>query len=298
MADVSSDAPSVCKVSYHIQLGTAFDAGQSLTWTLVTGESLVQGNVFAPRPRKYRAALPKLASSYDGTPAPLSKLDRLFGTGQSADNVSSVCVLRAPEIMQTAARFCPDGHWFSGLGARMVQYRGVLSPAPVTVFLSLRNPALMLSEAWASGKYPGFDAAPPDPFDLQWATVLADLRAHCPDVPIVAWPAEDMATIWRRILVAAVGDRIDVPASAQIQFAKSVMREDGWASLDTYLATHPDMPDTFRTRVIGMFIGRFPIIPNVSIPGWSTEVEARMADHYAADLAVVDQMDGVTLIKG
>lgn len=284
-------------MSFNIQLGTAFDAGQSLVWTLVTGASLRDGDVFAPRPRKYRAELPKLAASYDGVPASPSDLDAMFGIGSSDPDARSLWILRAPELMQSTAHFCPDGRWFPDLGARAARYAGVLSPAPVTFLMSLRNPAVMLSEAWASGKYPGFESAPPDPFALRWASVLADLRAQCPDARIIAWCAEDIAAIWNRVLTATVNGQVDVSTEAQIQFAKSQMREDGCASLDTYLAAHPDMPDTFRTRVIGMFMGRFPKVPDVAIPGWSSEAELRMEDHYADDLDLVAQMDGVTLIR-
>jgi hypothetical protein len=291
-------SPVVASMSFNIQLGTAFDAGQSLVWTLVTGESLRHGHVFVPRPRKYRTVLPKLAASYDGVPASPSELDAMFGIGSSDPDAVSLCVLRAPALMQSKARFCPDGCWFPDLGARLARYTGILSPAPVTFLLSLRNPAVMLSEAWASGKYPGFDSAPPDPFALRWASVLADVRAQCPDARIVVWRAEDMAAIWNRVLTATINGQVDISTDTQIQFAKSQMQEDGWASLDTYLAAHPDIPDTFRTRVIGMFIGRFPKLPDVAIPGWSSEAELLMDDHYADDLDRVAQMEGVTLIRG
>ncbi|MFL4472313.1 hypothetical protein ACERZ8_21405 [Tateyamaria armeniaca] len=159
----------------------------------------------------------------------------------------------------------------------------------------------MLSQAWVSGEYLGIDVIAPDPFELRWAAVLREVRQSCPEVPIVAWAAEESPMIWGRVLKAAAQTDTDFSDAAQMQVANGLMNEEGGARLADYLKDHPDMPAALRARVIGIFLKRFAkeedVVAEIAIPGWSDEAQARMDQHYADDLADVAQIEGVELIR-
>jgi len=289
------------QISYTVQIGTDFDYGQKLFWTLAAEKFLQAHNVFATRPRFYRKMWADLAARYDGTPAGADALNAMFHLDRADPDADLHFVLKVTELMQPAQHFCPAGDWLFDLGARAARYRGVLAPSPVTFMISLRNPAIMLSEAWASGDYPGFDVLPPDPFRLSWPSVLRDLRQQCPDAAIIAWTAEESPIVWGRVLKAAAGLDADFSIPSQIHIARRLMSEEGAERLEKYLESHPGMPEDLRTRVITIFLKRFAredaVEADIVIPGWTEALQDQIDDRYAADLEEVRGIEGVTLIS-
>lgn len=289
------------EISYTIQIGTAFDGGQDLIWSLVGQESLREKNVIVKRPRFFRKKLAELADAFEGAPAGPDDLNEMFSVDQVDPETDLHFVLKVNELMQPAQNFCPAGDWFYGLGQNAAKYRGVLTPSPVTFLISLRNPAIMLSDAYDSNAYPGLDVVLPDPFQLSWATVLQDLRTHCPDVPIIAWSAEQAPVIWGRVLQAVVGSDIALTDEAKTHIARNLLNEEGVKRLETYLASNAEMPEHLREDVFGIFLKYFQkedeMETDIAIPDWTEELQARIEDHYAADLDAVRQIEGVTLIE-
>ncbi|MCX7560660.1 hypothetical protein OS190_13865 [Sulfitobacter sp. F26204] len=285
---------------FTIQIGTAFDNGQELIWTLKKEATSHDGGLIIPRPRKYRRELAKMAHAYEDTPAGTAKLQELLGVELGRGAQQSRCFLSVKELMQSGENFCPEGKWFRGLGERAARYCGLFSPSPLRIMISLRNPAALLSDAWSSGNYAGFDAVAPDPFDLSWADVLNDVRACCPDVPVIAWPAEESPLIWHQVLHAATQKPSEVPLAAGIHLAERLMTEEGGQRLAAYLEQHQDLPPEKRSRAVALFLDKFKVEDteqdNLSIPGWNQEKQRLMQEHYAADLEKVSKIEGVTLL--
>lgn len=257
--------------------------------------------VLVPRPKWYRDLLAALAARTGDTPASPDALDAMFGLDQTEEARDLHCVLRVVELMEPPPHFCPAGDWFYDIGRRAAGYCAALAPAPVNFMISLCNPAHLLSEAMASGAYPGIEVIAPDPFDLQWAVVLRSLRDSCPDAPIIAWNADEAPMIWGRIIAAAVQRDAAFSPAATMQAAQGLMNEEGSARLAQYLDSHEGMPDALRAQVISIFLKRFPqkdvVHPEIVLPGWDEKVQARMDQHFASDLNDVAEIEGVTFIR-
>lgn len=289
------------QISYTLQIGTRFDGGVPLIWSIMRDEGLHARGVVVPRPKRYRNLLAARVAAFDGTPASRDNLNALFGLDQHNPDSDLHFVLRITDLMQPPRHFCPAGDWFYEIGPRAAHYRSVLAPAPVTFAISVCNPAVMLSRAWASGEYPGIDVIVPDPFELRWATVLREVRQSCPEAPIIAWAAEEAPMIWGQVLKAVARTESDFSEAAQMHAANAVMNEEGKMRLSDYLNSHADMPADLRARVISIFLKRFVKEgegkADIAIPGWSDAMQARMDQHYAEDLAEVAQIEGVDLIR-
>ena len=289
------------QISYTLQFGTRFDGGLPLIWSMLADAGLEARGIVVPRPKRYRDLLAARVAAFDGTPASPEELNAMLGLDQLDQQRDLHFVLRITDLMQPPAHFCPAGDWFFEIGPRAAHYRSIFAPAPMTFALSLSNPAVMLSQAWASGEYPGIDVVTPDPFQLHWSVVLRELRESCPEAAIIAWTAEESPMIWDRVLRAVSGTGVDFSNEANIHVAKLLMNEEGSARLADYLASHPNMPDALRARVIGIFLKRFAredeVETEIVIPGWSDDAQARMDAHYAADLDEVAGIEGVTLIR-
>lgn len=272
-----------------------------MIWSLLKQASLNGENVYIPRPRTYRKQLAKLASQFGSTS--FERQD-LFGTlpldyGEPEQDLH--IVLKITDLMEPAQNFCPAGDWFFNLGQHAARYRSLLAPSEMKFMISLCNPAMLVSSAWSSGNYSGFDVIPPDPFALKWANILSDLRKHCSDVPIIAWSAEDAPMVWGQVLDAAVHPVAEISVAAEIHLAKHLMNNEGIRRLTEYLEQHKNMPRDKRARIISIFLNAFPqkdAQPSeVSIPDWDKGKQDRMDAQYAADLAEVAKIEGVTLIR-
>jgi len=288
------------KIQYTIQLGTSFDEGQELIWSLVKEPWITQENIYVHRPRFYRSHLSRLAAQADGTQAGPQDLQKMFHLDQTDPDQDLHFVLNMTEPMQPETHFYADGKWFDGLGVRAARLRAVLSPAPVQFMLCLRNPAMLLSAALTSGDYPAYDAALPNPFTLRWTDVVHDLRAHLPDAPITVWCAEESPLIWGKVLSSFGAPEHELTLDGQTHLARSLMNDEGGKRLTEYLREHPDLTDDLRARVISIFIEKFTppekLEANVAIPAWSEDKQIRMDALYAADLEQVAKIDGVTFI--
>ena len=287
-------------IQFTIQLGTAFDEGQQLIWSLVKEPWIEDENIYVHRPRFYRNQLSKLAAQPGGGAAGPDDLQKMFHLDQADPEQDLHFVLNVTEPMQPEPHFYANGTWFEGLGDRAARLRAVLAPAPVAFMLCLRNPAMLLSDALASTEYSGFEADLPNPFTLSWANVLRDLRTHVPDVPITVWCAEESPLIWGRVLSAVGAPPEKLTLEAHIHLAKSLMNAEGSKRLTKYLHQRPELPDELRARVISIFIEKFTppekLEADVTIPDWSEDKQLRMDASYAADLEEVATIDGVTFI--
>jgi hypothetical protein len=287
-------------LSFTIQIGTNFDLGQDLVWTLKSDPLMSANNVSVPRPKRYRKTLPDLVESDEAMAITNKEIVTMVGLDPEKVDKKQHLFLSLIDPMQREEFFCPAGDWFYGIGERLAKYRDVFAPAPVTFLMSLRNPASLLSEALSSGFYTGLDVVQPDPFKLRWCEVLSDWRAHLPDTPIVVWPAEDAPIIWGDVLRAAVLPGVDVSVDSEIRIATQLMNEEGAARLRFYLETHPGMPADLRAQIITIFLKRFThddaVVSDIVIPGWTDALQDQIDKQYAADLDEIRTIDGVTLI--
>lgn len=285
------------QLSFTLQIGTRFDGGVPLIWSLMAQS--IDG-VLVPRPKRYRNKLAAHVAAAPSDPVDPEELTAMLGLDQVEGTGDLNCVLRLVKLMEPAPNFCPAGDWFFGIGPRAAAYCAALAPSPVTFMISLCNPASLLSQALASGIYPGLDIMAPDPFDLHWAEVLRRLRRSCPDASIIAWNADEAPMIWGQVIEAAAGCDASFSDQARMLAAQGVMNEEGAARLSEYLDGHADMPDAMRAQVISIFVKRFrradAVQPETVLPGWSAEAQARMDQHFAQDLKDVSEIEGVTLI--
>ncbi|MEO0380772.1 MAG: hypothetical protein AAF252_10930 [Pseudomonadota bacterium] len=285
------------QLAFTLQIGTRFDGGVPLIWSLMSQP--IEG-VLVPRPKRYRNQLAYHVANTPNAPVAPADLAEMLGLEEAKGQGDLNCVLRIVKLMEPPPSFCPAGDWFYDIGPRAQAYCTALAPAPVTFMISLCNPAHLLSGAMASGAYPGIDIVTPDPFDLHWSRVLRMVRRSCPDVPIIAWSAEEAPMIWDKVIAAAAGREASFSDQAKMLPAHDLMNEEGSARLADYLEGHAGMPDALRAQVISIFVKRFrredAVDPATVLPGWDAAMQTRMDRHFAADLREVAGIEGVTLI--
>ncbi|MFL4472314.1 hypothetical protein ACERZ8_21410 [Tateyamaria armeniaca] len=97
---------------YTLQIGTQFDGGRNLIWSLLADPSLAEHGVVVPRPKHYRDQLAARVAAFDGTPATTADLNEMLGLDQQDPNRDLHFVLRIVELMQPPRISAPQEDWF------------------------------------------------------------------------------------------------------------------------------------------------------------------------------------------
>ena len=130
---------------------------------------------------------------------------------------------------------------------------------------------------------------------------MRDIRAANPDVPITVWADEDSPLVWPEVLQAVA----DLPEGVQLDgtndLLASLMTTRGLGRMTSYMNARPPASILDRRRIVTAYLERFgrpeALEVNVSLPGWTAEMVARMTENYERDLAIIATLPEVTMIE-
>lgn len=289
------------KLSFSIQIGAGFDTSSELLWSLRRdSRTLMPQHILAPRPKSYRDRLALRARELQGAALTTDELCELIAL-QPKDLETAHIVLRDTLMMDDPAGLYDGDRWFPNLGQEVSWMRSLFAPAEVDLLITMRNPALILSDARATDPQGAMAQQMPNPFDLSWAAILSDLRRHCPKARITTWRAEEQPFIWHKIIMAATGLTSASALTTTLEPLDALLEDEGMDRLRSYLNSHPNLSDDLRTKVLAIFINRYgrseAFEDELNIPGWSPELQEEMERQYATDVEAVAAMDGITLLE-
>ncbi len=280
-------------IEYILHLGTRWDGSQNLIWAPFSESLLQNGNVVVPKPRSYRPSISAMEVEQPGAGAAHHYVSQMIRHAAPGGSDRQHVLLGLTSLMQPARYFCPAGDWFYGLGERIADLRALFEPCPTVLMISPQNPATFLSNAWASGTYPGFEDVPPDPFDLMWSNVVEDIRQKNPDTKILICPVETGAITWPLALQTLTEMAGEETKALQRALAQYHMSEAGKEQMEKYLAEHGPMPLRLHSRVVFSFLKAYRTdakgVSDCAIPGWTKEQNDAMKEHYNADLRMLKE---------
>lgn len=275
-------------IEYILQLGIRLDGSQNLIWAPLTEPLLHSDSLIVPRPRSYRRAFNEFDEQPPGAGAAHKFMSEVIAAAGLGNGAPRRVLLGLTSLMQPPRYFCPAGDWFYGFGDRVADLRVLFDPCPIVLMISPQNPATFLSNAWASGLYPGFEDVPPDPFDLKWHTVVEDIRQKNPDTKILICPVETGPITWPLALQTLSDISGDETKALQRALARYHLSEKGNQQMTAYLDENGPMPLRLHSRVVFSFLKAYRTdakgVSDCAIPGWTTEQNDAMEQHYNADL--------------
>jgi hypothetical protein len=98
-------------LSFTIQIGTNFDLGQDLVWTLKSDPLMSANNVSVPRPKRYRKTLPDLVESDEAMAITNKEIVTMVGLDPEKVDKKQHLFLSLIDPMQREEFFCPAGDW-------------------------------------------------------------------------------------------------------------------------------------------------------------------------------------------
>jgi len=282
---------------YILQIGTRWDGSQNLIWAQFTEPASEYSNLHIPKPRRYRNSISRFMEEQPGKGVAHQFISDLMKPSLPDAQGNQQVLLGLTSLMQPTRYFCPAGDWFDGLGSRISILRELLDPCIMVVMLNPRNPAKFLSNAWASGAYPGFEDVPPDPFTLSWSGVVEDVQRHNPETQILVCPVEVGPVVWPLALQVLSGISDTATKTLQRAVALYDMVDEGKARLIQYLEDQGDIPLNLSSRIITGFLKAYRRdkvhLSDCAIPGW-TEAKSDMIEaQYEKDLNDLQKMEGI-----
>jgi hypothetical protein len=93
---------------------------------------------------------------------------------------------------------------------------------------------------------------------------------------------------------------MEVPLEGKDVLVQQIMDPAGYKRMQEYLRQRPPQTEVQRRRVVTAFLNRYAIDDQieqvVNIPGWTEDFMADLSAAYDADMEVVAELPGVTLL--
>ena len=168
--------------------------------------------------------------------------------------------------------------------------------------LAIRNPATFLPELFQRQKGKSHDEFMEgvEPLRLRWSTMIAQVRALNPTMPLTIWCDEDTPLIWPDVLQAVSGHSPGLVLEDANAVLTSVMTPEGMVRLTGYLAENPPISADIRKGVVAAFLDKYAdpakLEIDLEMPGWTALLVEEMTETYEADVAQIAQLPGMTFI--
>jgi hypothetical protein len=261
---------------------------------------LAAAGIAVPAPSRYRTLLRDTAVRLNGQPASAATEALVIDQMLDADDVAHVVL--SWENFLSFPNWALKGGLYPAAAERMRAFAQVFPHHEVRLMLALRNPVTLVAGLVARQPEVAPEAilAGFDPLALSWSAVLARIRARVPDLGLTVWCDEDAPLIWPEVLAAAAGAPSGVAFEAGDAALEAVMRPEGFQRLRAYMADKAHLPPVRRRKVARAFLERFGdparMQMEITLPGWTAGLVARMTDAYDADCARIAAMPGVRMI--
>ncbi len=268
---------------------------------LQDGSNLAKRKIIVPRPRSYRSRLSDAANTHREEPQPDAAQQELFDTIMKGYPAERVIFSHENALCMPARVFDQKGFYIK-TAFRSTWLRALFPDNPCELFIALRNPATYIPAALKQDGVPGYEAFMQgiDPRAVRWSSVIQALQDNNPGCPITVWCNEDTPLIWPTILREIADVEHDFTFKAELAVLKSIMVEDGFARMESYLDSHKPNNEIQRRRIFAAFLDKFAsdeaIEEEIDLPGWTPELVEEITAAYEDDIYVIERMSGINFI--
>jgi hypothetical protein len=286
--------------AYHIGAHCT-DENMLVKSLLKNGDDLGARKVIVPRPRRYRPMVNKLMSQHRGDPLPEDVQQELFDKilmGYEAERL----VLSHDNFLGLPQTIFENGTLYSGIRERGTWLRYLFPENPCEFFLSIRNPASFLPAVMQLPNMPEYleFTKGTDPREMRWSSVVAALQEDNPGCPVTVWCNEDTPLIWPTVLREVTDSNADMELAGELDILQTIMKEDGFTRMQSYLETHKPANEIQRRRVFSAFLDKFAdddaLEEDIDLPGWTPELVDDITARYEDDVYLIERMSGVNFI--
>ncbi|WP_370401123.1 hypothetical protein [Sulfitobacter sp. JB4-11] len=257
--------------------------------------------ITVPDPDSYRGMIRDTLNAMHRAPASEEArevlLDVILG-----DSDAQRVILSDPNFFRTQGTAMQKGVLYPAAPTRMAHMAQLFPDDDLQIFLAVRNPATFLPilHGVAVDNDPTAFWGGRQPMDIRWSETLVAIREAVPHVPITVWCNEDMPLIWSQIIREMAGLDDGIKISGGFDLLMSIMSKEGMQRFRAYLASHPDMSEVQKRRVIAAFLDKFALDEEIEeeldMPGWTEDLVDAMTVQYDQDIEDVAKLPNLTVI--
>jgi hypothetical protein len=292
--------PNKMRIAYHLGAHCT-DEERLLRCLLKNRAALDAQDIAVPAPARYRTLIRDTALSLKGRAASAETQELVLNQILDEDDPDRVILswdnFLAFPLWALKGAFYPTG------GERMHAITQIFPDLEAEFHLAIRNPATFLPELLKKQRGKSYEEfmGGLHPQDLFWSTLIRDLRARNPRVPLTVWCDEDTPLLWPEILRAVSGHGAETVLEGADELLQTLMSPDGMTRMQAYLAQHPPRTDAQRRRVVSAFLDKFALPERlemeIELPGWTEDLIEILSVQYDQDVDRIGQIEGVTLLR-
>jgi hypothetical protein len=289
------------QVVFH--LGAPCTDDDLLLQTLMRNRDVLWGEgVAVPPPGRYRAIVRDTARTLKGRAAGPEVQDALLEAIVDEAATIDRLILSDPRFICINRLVIQGPQIWPMIDRQTTQLRALFPDDAVEFFIGMRDPATHVPQLFKTSRFSDFAEFTQNMqvHAVAWSEMLRRLTMTHPDCPVTVWCNEDTPLIWGELLqdIAAVG--IEVPLAGKDVLVQQIMDPAGFKRMQEYLRQKPPETEAQRRRVVTAFLDRYAVEDRieevVSVPGWTEEFMAELSEAYDADMEVVAEIPGVTLL--
>jgi hypothetical protein len=289
------------QVVFH--LGAPCTDDDLLLQTLIRNRDVLWGEgVAVPPPGRYRAIVRDTARTLKGRPAGPEVQDALLDA--IVDDAATIdrLILSDPRFICINRLVIQGPQIWPMIDRQTTQLRALFPDDAVEFFIGMRDPATHVPQLFKTSRFSDFAEFTQNMqvHAVAWSEMLRRLTMAHPDCPVTVWCNEDTPLIWGELLqdIAAVG--MEVPLEGKdVPCSRSWIPPASSGCRNTCARNRP-RPRRSAASIVSAFLGRYAVEDRieqvVSAPGWTEEFMAELSEAYDADMALVAEIPGVTLL--
>lgn len=287
------------RIVYHLGAHCT-DEERLLRCLLKNRAVLATEGIHVPGPMRYRNLLRDTAVALKGKAASVDTQTMVLEQIMEQDQADRLIL--SWDNFLSYPQWALRGALYPNAAERIRAFTQIFPQIDAEFHLSIRNPATFLPDLFRRQAAKPLDAFMEgvDPFCLRWSTMIAQVRALNPDVPLTVWCDEDTPLIWPEVLQAVSGHSPAIALEDTDALLTTLMAPDGMAQLNRYLAENPPTSGTLRKQIVAGFLDKFAdpskIDIDLDMPGWTDDLVSEMTETYESDVAQLVQIPGLTFI--
>ena len=288
------------RIVYHLGAHCT-DEERLLRCLLKNRAVLATEGIHVPGPMRYRNLLRDTAVALKGKSASIDTQAMVLEQIMEQDHADRLIL--SWDNFLSYPQWAVRGSLYPNAAERIRAFTQIFPEIEAEFHLSIRNPATFLPDLFKRQKGKSHDEFMEgvEPLRLRWSTMITQVRALNPDVPLTIWCDEDTPLIWPDVLQTVSGHSNAIVLDEANLLLASIMSGDGMARLTAYLAENPPISPDIRIGIVAAFLDKFAdpakIEIDLEMPGWTEALVAEMTSIYDADVAQIARIPGLTFLS-
>ncbi len=286
-----------------IHAGAAFTDEGRLSRSLRANKNVLsEQGVATFGPRRYRQVFKPAFAAPPTRPLKPQEIDQVQAALPSDPQVRRTVFL-SNDLIADGKSAIQHGQFYPLAGQRMSLLDQALGSTLVELFFSLRNPGSFVPKLLMS--LPDADreniTRSTDLSCLSWTGMIDDIRDLAPEVKITLWSNEESPFLWGDIVRSISGLPEDTPIQGEHDLLLSLLTEAGKEKAQEIVSAGSDQNQASTRDALAEVLEEHArpdmVEEELELPGWNNEIVEAFSELYEQDLARLETMPGVRLLR-